>query len=732
MKQIKKEENKKINVLNENVEIVNAGIVLDEKVTDTLKTNYMPYAMSVIVSRAIPEIDGLKPAHRKLLYTMYKMGLLKGNKTKSANIVGTTMRLNPHGDAAIYETMVRLGEGNEALLAPFVENKGNFGKTYSRDMAYAASRYTEAKLAPIAEELFKDIDKDTVDFIPNYDDTMQEPVLLPVSFPTILANNTLGIAVGMASNICSYNLKELCETTIELMKNKEHKIISTLPAPDFVGGGEILYNKEEFNKIIETGKGAVVVRSKYFYDKKNNLIEITEIPPTTTIEAIIDKITDLVKNNKIREINDIRDETDKNGLKIAIDLKRGQDGDMLMHKLFKMTPCQETFSCNFNLLIKGKPQVLGVRNILLEWIDFRINCVKRRLIFDISSKEKRLHLLLGLKTILLDIDKAINVIRRTKNDNDVIPNLKKEFQIDDIQAEYISEIKLRNLNEEYILKRISEIEILEKDIEYLKSTLASDIKIKKVITKELQDIIKKYQKNRKSDILYDVEEIEFDVHKIEDYPVNVFITKEGYIKKITPQSLRMSGEHKIKENDEIVQSFESTNNSELLFFTNKYQCYKAYLDNFNSTKASALGDYLPAELGLETDERILSVIHVGTEYKGFMLFVFENGKIGKVSLTSYDTKTNRKKLINAFSDKSKIISIMYLKEDKDLYIQSSDKRILVFNTNQLAEKSSKNTIGVTTIKLKEKQKVSKIDFVENLKVKNMEEYRGKLASVGIL
>lgn len=732
MKKTKKED-KNLDNLNENVEIINAGTVIEDKVTNTLRTNYMPYAMSVIVSRALPEIDGLKPSHRKLLYTMYKMGLLKGTKTKSANIVGTTMRLNPHGDAAIYETMVRLGQGNSALLTPYVENKGNFGKAYSRDMAYAASRYTEAKLMPIAEELFRDIDKNTVDFVPNYDNTTTEPVLLPVTFPSILANNTLGIAVGMASNICSYNLKELCETTISLLSDKNFDILSSMPAPDFIGGGEIIYDKEEMDKIISTGRGSVVVRAKYVYDKKNNIIEITNIPPTTTIEAIVEKITDLVKQGKIREINDIRDETDKGGLKIAIDMKRGQDGDKFMQKMFKSTPCQETFSCNFNILINGRPKVLGVRDILNEWISFRIEGVKRRTAFDIEAKEKRLHLLKGLEKILMDIDTAVSVIRKTENDIDVIPNLIKKFKVDEIQANYIAEIKLRNLNKDYILKRLSEIKDLEKDIDNLKSIYESERKVKTIIKKELQDVILKYGIPRKTEIIYDmVQEDIVEEDKIEDYAVNIFITKEGYLKKITPLSLRMSGEHKLKENDEIILSYETTNDSELLFFTNKKQCYKAYADTFSNTKASSLGNFIPATLGFEDGEELIKTVLVGTEYKGFLLFVYENGKIAKISMKSFDTKTNRKKLINAYSDKENLIGIYDFAEDTDIYIQSTDKRVLVFNTSLIAEKTTKTSAGVNVMKLKPNKTVEKIGLVSDGIIKSPEKYRHGIPCVGLI
>lgn len=688
--------------LNENVHIENAGSVKSEIITDSLTNNFMPYAMSVILSRAIPEIDGLKPSHRKLLYTMYNMGLLKGGTIKSANIVGRTMQLNPHGDASIYETMVRLSRGNESLLNPFVESKGNFGKAYSKNMMYAASRYTEAKLAPICKELFDDIDKDTVDFVDNYDNTMKEPRLLPVTFPSILCNVTTGIAAGMASSIASYNLKEICETTIALMKNPEHAISDTLIAPDFIGGGYILYNKEEFDKINATGRGSVKVRSKYTYDKSYNCIDITEIPPTTTSEAIIDKIIELVKANKIREISDIRDETDLSGLKITIDLKRGTDPDKLMARLYKMTPLEDSFSCNFNILIDGVPKVRGVREILNEWIKFRLNCVTRRINFSLNKKRKQLHLLKGLSKILLDIDKAIKIVRETESESDVVPNLMIGFGIDEIQAEYVAEIRLRHLNREYILKRISDIEALENEIADLEKTVSSEIRKKKIIISELESIIKKYDNGRKSEVLYDIPtETEELNAEIPDYPVTVFISREGYVKKIKTANLRMSGEQKVKEGDSIIAEVECSNKDELMAFTNKNQVYKAKVDDFVDTKASVLGEYVPAKLSMDEGEEAV-FITVFSEYKGYMIFIFENGKIAKVDMSSYETKTNRKKLINAFSDKSLLTCAFYLPEDKDIVICAENGRKLLINTAVLIPKTTKNTQGIQVMKLKKK------------------------------
>ncbi len=698
-KESKKETESK---LNENVHIENAGTVKSEVITETLKTNYMPYAMSVILSRAIPEIDGLKPSHRKLLYTMYLMGLLNGKTIKSANIVGRTMQLNPHGDASIYETMVRLSRGNESLLYPYVESKGNFGKAYSKNMMYAASRYTEAKLAPICSELFCDIDKDTVDFVDNYDNTMKEPRLLPVTFPTVLCNVTTGIAVGMASSIASFNIREVCETTIALMKNKAHVISDTLIAPDFVGGGYVLYDKDELDKIYETGKGSVKVRAKYSYDKSYNCIDITEIPPTTTSEAVIDKIVELAKANKVKEISDIRDETDLKGLKITIDLKRGTDPDKLMQRLYKLTPLEDTFSCNFNVLIDGKPGVRGVRELLNEWIRFRLNCITRRVNFSLAKKRKQLHLLKGLSKILLDIDKAIKIVRETENESDVVPNLMIGFGIDETQAEYVAEIKLRHLNREYILKRIDDIEALENEIAELEEVLSSEKKKKQIIISELQNVIKKYDTGRKSEILYEIpEDIEAEEPEVADYPVTVFLTHGGYLKKIKTANLRMSGEQKVKEGDAVSRSVECSNKDELLVFTSKHQVYKAKLDDFPDTKASVLGEYLPGKLEMEEEETALYTAVI-SKYQGYMIFVFENGKLAKVDLSAYETKTNRKKLINAFSDKSPLAAAVYLEEDADIVITSQSGRNLLINTAVILPKATKSTQGIQAMTLKKK------------------------------
>lgn len=698
-KESKKETESK---LNENVHIENAGTVKSEVITETLKTNYMPYAMSVILSRAIPEIDGLKPSHRKLLYTMYLMGLLSGKTIKSANIVGRTMQLNPHGDASIYETMVRLSRGNESLLYPYVESKGNFGKAYSKNMMYAASRYTEAKLAPICSELFCDIDKDTVDFVDNYDNTMKEPRLLPVTFPTVLCNVTTGIAVGMASSIASFNIREVCETTIALMKNKAHVISDTLIAPDFVGGGYVLYDKDELDKIYETGKGSVKVRAKYSYDKSYNCIDITEIPPTTTSEAVIDKIVELAKANKVKEISDIRDETDLKGLKITIDLKRGTDPDKLMQRLYKLTPLEDTFSCNFNVLIDGKPGVRGVRELLNEWIRFRLNCITRRVNFSLAKKRKQLHLLKGLSKILLDIDKAIKIVRETENESDVVPNLMIGFGIDETQAEYVAEIKLRHLNREYILKRIDDIEALENEIAELEEVLSSEKKKKQIIISELQNVIKKYDTGRRSEILYEIpEDIEAEEPEVADYPVTVFLTHGGYLKKIKTANLRMSGEQKVKEGDAVARSVECSNKDELLVFTSKHQVYKAKLDDFPDTKASVLGEYLPGKLEMEEGETALYTAVI-SKYQGYMIFVFENGKLAKVDLSAYETKTNRKKLINAFSDKSPLAAAVYLEEDADIVITSQSGRNLLINTAVILPKTTKSTQGIQAMTLKKK------------------------------
>lgn len=716
-----------------NTHILGAGDIVEQEIADTLEINYMPYAMSVILSRAIPEIDGFKPSHRKLLYTMYKMGLLKGGRTKSANIVGQTMRLNPHGDGPIYETMVRLSKGNEVLLHPYVDSKGNFGKAYSRDMQYAASRYTEAKLMPICAELFSDIDRDTVDFADNYDSTTVEPTLFPVTFPTVLVNSNTGIAVGMASSICSFNLREVCETTIELIKNPDHVIADTLLAPDFIGGGKILYDRKTIEEVYESGRGGIKVRAKYAYDKEYNCIDITEIPPTTTAEAIIDKIIEKVKAGSIREIADIRDETDKTGLKITIDLKRGTDADKLMKKLYKMTPLEEAFPCNFNVLINGNPKVCGVKELLSEWIIFRANCIYRRTKFDLKKASDRLHLLKGLEKILLDIDKAISIVRNTVEESEVVPNLMIGFGIDEIQAEYVAEIKLRHLNREYILKRLSDIEELTKRIEELNGILSSKSKIKKIIVAELKEVIKKYGQDRKSEICYEADsEDEEEIENVPDYPVNLFFTKEGYFKKITPQSLRMSGEHKLKEGDKITQVFETTSNKELLFFTDKCQVYKTNANEFSDTKASVLGDYVAGKLNADQEENMIYLV-VTSDYKGYMLFFFENGKVAKVDLASYLTKTNRKKLIKAYSDKSPLADIMYIPEDTDLVLQSSSGRLLLFNTGSISPKTTKDTVGVAVMTVKKGHRlVSARNYVEG-EFKKPYRYKTKnLPSAGAL
>ncbi len=677
-----------------------AGEVVQQKIATTIEENYMPYAMSVILSRAIPEIDGFKPSHRKLLYTMYKMGLLTGGRTKSANIVGQTMRLNPHGDSAIYDTMVRLSRGYEALLHPYIDSKGNFGKFYSRDMAWAASRYTEAKLDSICSELFKDIDKDTVDFVDNYDNTMKEPALLPATYPSVLVNANTGIAVGMASSICSFNLKEICDTTVALMKNADHDISSTLPAPDFSGGGQIIYDKRVFDEIYKTGRGSFKMRSKYSYDKSANCLDITGIPQSTTSEAIIEKVIQLVKAGKLKEISDIRDETGLDGLKITIDLKRGTDPDKLMLKLYKMTPLEDSFSCNFNVLIGGVPRVLGIKELLDEWIAFRVECVRRRTYFDLNKKKDKLHLLKGLQAILLDIDKAIKIVRETPEESRVVPNLMAGFGIDELQAEYVAEIKLRHLNREYILKRTEEIENLEKEIAELEGVLASKAKIKKIIEKELAEVGKRFGQPRKSILIY-ADEIQTAEEEEEapDYSVNIFYTKEGYFKKILPQSLRMSSEQKLKEGDSVAYSNECSNNDELLFFTDKAQVYKTKVNEFKETKASTLGDYVPAKLNMDEGENSIYAVNT-KDYKGYMIFAFENGKIAKVPLSAYETKTNRKKLTGAYSDKSPIADIIYVKEDCEIMLTSSQGRVLLFNTGAIAEKASRSTIGVNVLALK--------------------------------
>ena len=686
-----------------NAVIENAGVMVEQPITETLEKNYMPYAMSVILSRAIPEIDGFKPSHRKLLYTMYKMGLLTAARTKSANVVGQTMRLNPHGDAAIYETMVRLSRGYEALLYPYVDSKGNFGKAYSRDMAYAASRYTEVKLEKICQELFADIDKDTVDFVDNYDATMKEPKLLPVTYPGILVNANMGIAVGMASSICPFNLGEVCETAIGLINNPEHDIASTLTAPDFPGGGYILYNKAELDKIYATGRGSVTVRSRYTYDKQNNCIDITEIPSTTTIEAIMDKVIDLIKAGKIREIADMRDETDLSGLKITIDLKRGADPDKLMQKLFRLTPLEDNFSCNFNVLVGGMPKVMGVRELLGEWIAFREDCVKRRIFFDLNKKKEKLHLLRGLEKILLDIDKAIRIVRETEEEREVVPNLMIGFGIDEIQAEFVAEIRLRQLNREYILKRTDEIDELEKDIAEMEAILQSRRKIRSVIISELRQVIKKYSQPRKSILIFPSDEPqEVEEDDTPDYPVNLFFTQEGYFKKITNQSLRMSGEQKLKEGDSIIQEVAATNRSELLFFTDQFQVYKTTAADFDDTKASVLGDYLPAKLGMDAGEIPVCMV-VTTDYQGDLLFAFENGKVARVPLSAYATKTRRRKLARAYSDKSRLVQVLHLTGEQELLFTSTDTRMLLVHSGLIPAKVTKDSQGVAVMALKKKQ-----------------------------
>lgn len=722
-KKKKQEEKKKTPEVNAYIE--GAGQVVEERITETLEKNYMPYAMSVIVSRAFPEIDGFKPSHRKLLYTMYKMGLLTGGRTKSANVVGQTMRLNPHGDAAIYETMVRLSRGNETLLHPYVDSKGNFGKAYSKNMAYAASRYTEVKLDTICNELFRDIDKDTVDFVPNYDNTMQEPTLLPATFPSILVNANVGIGVSMASSVCSFNLSEICETTIALMKNKDFNILETLKGPDFSNGAYMLYDEDELKKIYETGRGSVKVRAKYNYDKKDNCIEVTEIPPTTTIEAIIEKVVSLIKLGKIREIQYIRDETDLKGLKITIDLKRATDPDKLMQKLYKLTPLQDTYSANFNVLVNGYPKVMGVYEILGEWIKFRTGCVKRRVAFDLKKKQDRLHLLKGLSKILLDIDKAIKIIRETKEESEVVPNLMIGFSIDEIQAEYVAEIKLRHLNKEYILKRLQDIEQLEVDIADMIDILDSERRIKKIIIDELGEVSKKYGKPRRTQFYYadDVQEY-VETEEIPDYKCTVFLSNSGYFKKITPQSLRMANTQKLKDGDVISQEIEITNKSDVLFFTDKATVYKSKASQFDDTKASALGDYIPATLGFEDNENVRYMVPT-TDYSGYMIFVFENGKVAKVPLKAYETKTNRKKLANAYGAKSKLIDAFHITDEVNLMLKSSNSRVIIFNTGMLLPKTSRDTIGVQALTLKSKNTLEKAFIIDDETMKTMTKYKTK-------
>ncbi|WP_302333607.1 DNA gyrase subunit A [Ruminococcus sp.] len=690
-----------------------AGEVVEQNIDSTIRENYMPYAMSVILSRAIPEIDGFKPSHRKLLYTMYKMGLLNGARTKSANIVGATMKLNPHGDSAIYDTMVRLSRGYEALLHPYVDSKGNFGKFYSRDMAWAASRYTEAKLDKICNELFRDIDKDTVDFVDNYDNTMKEPSLLPVAFPSVLVNTNTGIAVGMASNICSFNLKEICETTAALIRDPNHDVMQTLPAPDFIGGCQIIYDENALRQVYETGKGGIKLRARYQYDKSANCIDVLSIPSTTTCEVIIEKIIDLVKAGKIKDIADVRDETGIDGLKITIDLKRGVDPDRLMAKLYRFTTLEDSFSCNFNVLIGGVPRVLGVKALLEEWIAFRIECVRRRTYFDRNKKAEKLHLLKGLEAILLDIDKAVKIVRETDEEAEVVPNLMIGFGIDEVQAEYVAEIKLRHLNREYILKRTAEIEALEKEIAELDEILKSKTRIKTIIVKELKEIAEKYGQPRKSIIIYeDIVSYTEEKDDVPDYPVNLFFTKEGYFKKITPQSLRMSSNHKLKDGDEIAQTCEFSNNGELLFFTDKCQVYKAKAADFADTKASTLGDYVPAKLGMDEGENAVYMVAT-KDYKGMLLFAFENGKLAKVPLEAYQTKTNRKKLTGAYSDKSPLAGMVFFTEDKEFLLKASSGRMLLIHSGAINLKTTRSTQGVAVMKLKKGHRLFEIsEYVE--------------------
>ena len=716
----KKEETKKYD--NPNVVGLHAAIV-EQPITETLETNFMPYAMSVIMSRAIPEIDGFKPSHRKLLFTMYKMGLLTGARTKSANIVGQTMKLNPHGDAAIYDTMVRLSTGYQALLTPFVDSKGNFGKVFSRDMACAASRYTEAKLAPICAEVFRDIDKDTVDFVDNYDGSMKEPTLLPTAFPNVLVSANNGIAVGMASTICGFNLNEVCETAINYLRDPGHDLFLTLPAPDLPTGGEIIFDRSEMENIYATGRGSFRVRARWRFVPKENIIEIYEIPYTTTSEAIIDKVAEIIKSGKVREINDMRDETDLSGLKLAIDLKRGTDPDKLMAKLFRMTTLQDAFPCNFNVLVAGNPRVMGVREILDEWCAWRTESIRRRVYFDLTKKKDKLHLLKGLEKILLDIDRAIEIIRGTELESEVVPNLMMGFGIDQIQAEFVAEIKLRNINREYILKRTDEIETLEKEIADLNDTLASRRRIKSIIIDELRQVNKKYVTPRRSAIVYSDEIEEFEpVEEVEDYPVTLFLSDQGYFKKITAQSLRMSGEHKYKEGDRLMASFESSNSREVLFLTDRQQMYKCRVADFEDTKASTLGVYLPTKLEMDEGESVIAMIDPGN-YTKHLLIVFENGKAARIELGAYETKTNRRKLINAYSDKSPAAAVMLIEEEKDIAVYSSDERVVIFNTAQILPKTTRNTQGVGVMSLKKGRRVMRAYALADTAIRNAARYR---------
>ena len=719
----KKKTEKQLPKIEQAANFENAGVVVEQPIVDVLEKNYMPYAMSSIVSRAIPEIDGFKPSHRKLLYTMYKMGLLGSSRTKSANVVGQTMKLNPHGDAAIYDTMVRMSRGYAALLHPWVDSKGNFGKAYSRNMVCAASRYTEVKLDKIAAELFKDIDRDTVDFVDNYDNTMKEPTLFPVTFPAILVNYNVGIAVSMASQICPFRLSEICDTTIKLIKNSQHDILSTLPAPDFAGGGMIIYDKNELEKIYETGRGSIKVRAKYRYDAENRCIEVIEIPSTTTIEAIMDKMVELVKARKITEISDMRDETDLSGLKLAIDIKRGVDPDALMQKLYKSTPLEDSFAANFNVLIGGAPMVLGVRQILTEWVAFRKECVRRRIYFDLKGKKDKLHLLKGLQKILLDIDKAIKIIRETESENEVVPNLMIGFGIDQVQAEFVAEIKLRHLNREYILKRTADIDDLRKDIADMEATLSDPKKVEAIIIDELKEVSKKYEQPRRSEIIYVNEtENEEPDDEIPDYPVNLFFTREGYFKKITPQSLRMSGEQKLKEGDEIIFTAESHNSVELMFFSNKQQVYKALAADFDDTKTSVMGDYIPSKLGFDEGESAIFMAVV-ENYTGFMLFFFENGKVAKVPLSSYETKTRRKRLLGAYSDKSPLVACFKIEEDREFLLSSSGGRLLLVHSGAVPAKASRDTQGVSAMTLKKNAVVASVKPFEENMLENAHRFR---------
>ncbi|MDO4944755.1 MAG: DNA topoisomerase (ATP-hydrolyzing) subunit A [Ruminococcus sp.] len=710
--------------------IEGAGLVADEKITQSLEKNFMPYAMSVIISRAFPEIDGFKPSHRKLLYTMYNMGLLKGKLTKSANIVGATMRLNPHGDAAIYETMVRLSRGNEALLHPYVQSKGNFGKAYSRDMSYAASRYTEAKLEPICEELFRDIDKNTVDFVPNYDNTMMEPSLLPASYPSILVNANVGIGVSMASAVCPFNLEEICESTIALMKNPDFNIMETLKGPDFPGGASMLYDEEELEKIYRTGKGSVKLRAKYQFDKEARCLEIVEIPATTTIEAIKEKIVALVKTGKIKEISDIRDETDLNGLKIGIDIKKGVDPDKLMQKLYKMTPLQDSYACNFYILVNGYPKIMGVYEILNEWIKFRMGCVKRRIVYDLEKKKEKLHLLKGLGKILLDIDKAIKIIRETEEETEVVPNLMIGFGIDEVQADYVAEIKLRHLNREHILKRTAETDKLEEEIAELEDTLGSDRKIKNVIIGELKEVIKKYGQPRRTQFFYktDIEEVSVE-EEVEDYQCKLFLSQSGYFKKCTMQSLRMASDQKLKEGDVMSQEIESTNKADLLFFSDKANVYKTKAAQFKNTKASDLGDYIPAVLSFDSGEGVTAMVDT-LDYSGYLIFIYDNGKAAKVPLNAYETKTNRKKLANAYSEKQKLTAIFFVKDNAEIMLRTSNGRAMIFDTALLMPKATRNTIGVQVMTLKAKSaRVERAFIVDENTAADLKKFRSKTIPV---